>query len=189
MNKDLDIDAKEDWEYRKTELAEKSSSEASEMLSDDLYWQYSLRHINQPDEVKLTFWEAFKGDDLFLSRSRAIKGVVGHNRREASDIIKQILDCEKYPECDFSRSLLAAHIIHLADERKHEVFSHLGEIVKEGALQSFTGVSGDVWRCFCDFYIENWKLPTKGELRKLTDLDYSEFSKTLKQLGLQGLPK
>jgi hypothetical protein len=189
MNNDLDINSNEDWEYRKTELAEKSSSEASEMLSDDLYWQYSLRHINQPDEVKLTFWEAFKGDDLFLSRSRAIKGVVGHNRREASNIIKQILDCEKYPESDFSRSLLAAHIIHLADERKHEVFSHLGEIVKEGALQSFTGVSGDVWRCFCDFYIENWKLPTKGELRKLTDLDYSEFSKTLKQLGLQGLPK
>jgi len=184
-----DIESNEGWEYRKTELSEKSSLEASEMLSEDLYWQYALRHLDQPDEVKLTFWEAFKGDDAFLSRSRAIRGVIGHNRREASDIIKQIADCNKSPEFTFCRSLLAAHIIHLANENKHEVFTHLGEIVKEGALQSFTGVSGDVWRCFCDFYIENWKLPTKAELRKLANLDYSEFSKTLKQLGLQGLPK
>ena len=189
MNKDHEIELKKDWEYRKTELAEKSSLEASETISEDLYWQCSLPHIDQPDEVKITFWEAFKGDDLFLSRSRAIKGVVGHNRREASDIIKQILDCNKSPKDNFGRSILAAHIIHLANEKKHEVFTHLGEIVKEGALQSFTGASGDVWRCFCDFYIGNWKLPTKGELRKLTGLDYSDFSKTLKQLGLQGLPK
>ena len=189
------MNSPENWKEFQQELGAMPKDERDILLADVPCWQQSLPHVDQDDEVKAHFFELFSQSE---TRDKAVQSVANYNRLPAVEILDAMTHYVSRSDADFKlKSVLAIRALDLMVDAVRSgqpgTLKRLAEIIEgdtpDGGKGDRHHADAGLWRAFCDYFVSNWRLPCKKELRAMSGLEQRAFTRSLTKLGLQGLPQ
>jgi len=178
-------------------------SELIREMADHYFWQVMLEHFIISEQERKKFSKHFFTKKAIEGRSRAIHGLIGHNRLLESHLIdasnavwgSMFEECPKLLEDDEGREWDEVRIgdafVRLIACRDHKAFKKISDMLKQESDEpnTFSNYS-KVWRKFCKYVCENQQLPTKLTFNRMGGFlkSAANGTKARKELGLSGLP-
>jgi hypothetical protein len=198
----FEVDAEAEWKaFEQLEPAEQAAEAAR-----GFFWLVHLPTFDQPEEIRQAFWKSFSSTERERTRIAAVHGLAYANKGDLLALLNRAIKLDRDQQAQertgedliHSAAGLGFEFASLAAKKDHKPFQALAGIIKEGGIPSGaeSGRSGPfseqgiVFAAFSKLVATHRRLPTKKELRSEAGLDPDEdnLRKSLKPLGLSGLP-